>query len=72
MYKVIPVLVILIAVLFISGCVTQQQEQEGPAATEPAEVGEVGSGISDLDNLNQELNISDLESLDSDLGDITW
>ena len=77
MNKLIPVLVmLLIAVVFVSGCVTPETpptgEPSAPAATEPAEVQDVGNGISDLDTLNQDLDISELDTLDSDLENLNW
>lgn len=72
MCKIIPVLVaLLIVVVFVSGCVTPEAPPTEPVG-EPAEVQDVGSGISDLDTLNQELNISELDNLDSDLEELSW
>ena len=72
MNKSIPVLVmLLIALVFISGCVTPEAPPSEPTG-EPAEVQGVSNGISELDTLNQELDMSELDNLDSDLGDLNW
>ncbi|GEM_PF-5761927 len=72
MKGLIPVLLI-ISVLLVSGCTAPSDTTGGtPAAGEPASVQGIDQGMSGVDDIGSDLDISDMEGLEADLGDITW
>ena len=62
---------LVVAVLLIAGCVSQPMEP-GAIAGEPETLTDIGNDISGLDNLGSDLDMSDLETLDSELEDLNW
>lgn len=80
--KIILILLFSLLVLSVIGCKKQTEDvtTETPEeATEPAETttvtGEaavVSEGISDVDELEDDLNLDELEDLDKLLNDIDW
>ncbi len=76
MKGLIPVLLI-ISVLVISGCTAPSAPSapsDGGAAPtgEPTTVQGIDQGISGVDDISTDLDISDMDNLESDLSDITW
>jgi hypothetical protein len=65
--------IFMLAVLALSlfvGCAKQQPVPEPSGVIGSATVEEVGAGISDIDDISDELDSSDLEDIDSTLEDI--
>ena len=71
MRQALYVLVVLTLLALIAGC-RVVEEVEAPPTSAAADVEGVEEGISDIDALNEELNISELEYLESELEEIEW
>ncbi len=69
MKKHISILVVLAVISLIIGC---QQAKEQPSAPETAaeSINSISSGVSDIDALDKELDISELDTLDDELAEI--
>ena len=63
---------LLIAVLLVAGCVSQPTGGTGEVTGESDTLTDVGNDISGLEDLESDLDMSDLENLDSELGDLNW
>lgn len=79
MKKIITILFILVIAALIvgQGCVekpegTGKTEKEAPPGATDEQIKDVGQGISEIGDLDKELNITDLEDLDQDLDEINW
>jgi hypothetical protein len=80
MKGLIPVL-LLISVLLISGCTAPQTPSdttggetggETPVTAEPSVVQGVDQGMSGVSDISSDLDISDMDALESDLSGINW
>ena len=58
---------LMVAVLLTAGCVSQTVVTE-----EPDTLTDLGNDIAGLDDLGSDLDMSDLENLDSELEDLNW
>jgi hypothetical protein len=58
---------LMVAVLLTAGCVSQTVITE-----EPDTLTDLGNDIAGLDSLESDLDMSDLENLDSELEDLNW
>ena len=67
---------LLVAVLLAAGCVSQPVDTgTGEPSGTPAEtdtLSEVDTGISAIDELGSDLDISDMETVESGLEDLNW
>ena len=61
------IVLLMVAVLLVSGCVAPTV----PEAGEP-EMDNISGEISDIDTLIEDLNMSELENLESELDELTW
>ncbi len=66
--KIITILLIALVVFTIAGC-KKTETTPTPAAKENTELDQ---DIKNLDNINEELNTSDLDDLEKDLKNINW
>ena len=64
------ILIVLTIVLFLIGCAKQPTPTPEPPPATVEEVDEIGTGISDIDDINEELDTSDLDEIDTMLEDI--
>lgn len=80
MKKIVVVLIVILSLLILGqGCVKKESKPVGgvPGGTLPAEningnVNDVGQGISDIDNIGNEINTSDFDNIEKDLNNINW
>jgi len=63
------VIVAVLALLMVAGCARQAGPAGAPTATDSA-VSDVGGDVSGLDELEADLDTSELSSLDQELADI--
>ncbi|MFH1332101.1 MAG: hypothetical protein ABIH63_02335 [archaeon] len=70
MRKIIALMLIALVAFTIAGCT----KTETPSGTTPTakENTELDSDIKNLDNIDSELNTSDLDNLEKDLENINW
>lgn len=63
---------LLISVLLVAGCVSPAGDTGGEVTGESETLTDVGNDISGLDSLASDLDMSDLENLDTELEDLNW
>lgn len=68
MRKTMAILLIALTVLTLAGCKKTEVNQ----GIKVQEGTDLDKDLNELDNLNQELNNSDLDSLDQDLEKVNW
>ncbi|RLE39190.1 hypothetical protein DRJ17_01550 [Candidatus Woesearchaeota archaeon] len=65
------IVALIIGLIITAGCVKKTVKPEPkPIVTEDKDVEEISGGISDISNVDEELDISDLENLEKELQDI--
>jgi hypothetical protein len=63
---------LIASMILVSGCVAPSEPAPGPTTGEPESVQSVGTGMSAVDSLGQDLDLSGTDSIASDLDDLTW
>jgi len=70
MKKIMPLLLIALVAFTLAGCTkTEIPSETTPTAEENTEL---DTDIENLDNIDSELNTSDLDNLEKDLENINW
>ena len=75
MKKTLALILVIALLVLIVGC-AQKAPEAAPAAEEKTatetNVEDVATGIDEIDSIEQELNTSELDNLEQELGEVSW
>lgn len=66
--KMLHIVFLILTLSLIVGCGQKQATTTGTAAADDG----VGSAIDDIDQLDSDLNMTELDQIDADLGNLTY
>jgi len=71
MKQILCILLICLTLVLIIGCKVAV-EREAPSTSAAADVTEVEEGLSEVDELDEELDLSEFDELEKELDEIDW